>query len=112
MDIDATLLFARSLLGDPEGLWKRANPEQRPRIQRAIYPNGLRYDGELNGTAETSLAFSYSREIQAGKEGMASQSHSSWNRTWEWLREIDGLRPSSTERHATPSDLLGGDLSA
>jgi hypothetical protein len=72
MDIDATLLFARSLLGDPEGLWKRANPEQRPRIQRAIYPNGLRYDGELNGTAETSLPFSYLREIQAGKEGMAS----------------------------------------
>ena len=26
--------------------------------------------------------------------GNGAQSHSSWNRTWEWLREVDRLRQS------------------
>ena len=48
------------------------HPEHRPRLQQAIYINGLRYGGELIGSAETSLAFSYLNEIAAGKEEMAS----------------------------------------
>ena len=72
MNIDETLRFAKSLLGDPAAFWERAAPEHRPRLQKAIYPNGLGFDGKLVGTAETSLAFSYLKDIQARKEDMAS----------------------------------------
>ena len=51
MDVDATLRFARSLLCDPARFWEKAAPEHRPRLQDAIYPNGLEYDGGLVGTA-------------------------------------------------------------
>ncbi len=51
MDVDATLRFARSLLCDPARFWEMAAPEHRPRLQDAIYPNGLEYDGGLVGTA-------------------------------------------------------------
>ena len=43
---------------------------------------------------------------------MASQSHSAWNRTWEWLREVDGLRRSLPERREAASDSLGDGLGA
>ena len=32
--------------GDPAGFWERAAPEHRPRLQKAIYPNGLGFDGK------------------------------------------------------------------
>jgi hypothetical protein len=39
---------------------------------------------------------------------MASPSHSSWNRTWEWLREVDGLRQSLVrEPSGKPSQFSG-----
>ena len=72
MDVEKVLRCARGLLADPAAFWYRAHPEHRPRVQRAIYPGGLCFDGRLIGTAETSGVFSYSREIQARKEGMAS----------------------------------------
>ena len=72
MDIDATLRFARNLLCDPARFWEMAAPEHRPRLQDAIFPNGLEYDGSLVGTAETSLAFSYLRSAAGEVEGMAS----------------------------------------
>ena len=71
MDIDGTPRFAKSLLGDPAGFWK-GSAEHRLRLQQAIYPNGLHYDGELVGTAKTFLASRYSNDVQSRKEGMAS----------------------------------------
>jgi hypothetical protein len=72
VDLDATLDFANRMLGDPAGFWKRAPAAQRPRVQRAIYPNGLRYDQQLIGTADISLAFNYLASIQVASKGVAS----------------------------------------
>ncbi len=71
MKIEEVLSFAHQLLADPAHFWQRSAAELRPRIQAAIYPDGLRYNGELIGTAETSLVFSYLFEVQAGNESMA-----------------------------------------
>ena len=108
MDVTRTLYFATTFLGDPAGFWKRATPEHRPRLPQAIYPNGLRYDGELTGTAETSLAFSCLKEIEVGKEGMASHAHPSWNRTWDWLLEVASLRKALVEPAHAPPGGVGG----
>ena len=54
---DMDLAFAKKLLCNPAEFWDWADHRHRPRIQRAVYPNGLRLDGELVGTADTSLVF-------------------------------------------------------
>ena len=70
--LQSWLRCARNLLCDPARFWEMAAPEHRPRLQDAIYPNGLEYDGRLLGTAETSLAFSYLRSATGQVEGMVS----------------------------------------
>ena len=71
-DIDRAMSFARSLLSDPAEFWLGASAEQRPRLQRAIYPNGLRFKGELIGTEETSLLFAYLPALGTNEARMAS----------------------------------------
>lgn len=72
LDIERSLRFARSLLKSPSDFWQRADSRHRPRLQQAIYPNGLHFDGELTGTTDTSLVFSYLNEFKSEKEGVAS----------------------------------------
>ena len=72
IDLDGLLRFARDLLADPAGCWKSLAPEQRPGFQQAVYPNGLRFDGEAFGTAESSWAFGYLQQEMSTKNGVAS----------------------------------------
>jgi len=72
LDLDGLLAFARPLLSQPGDFWLRADPTQRPRIQQAIYPNGLRVADELIGTTETSLLFSYLNEVASDESEVAS----------------------------------------
>ncbi len=77
MEIGQALGFARRLLSDPARFWLEAQPDKRPQLLRAVYPNGLRFDGERIGTAETSLLFSYlpageAQEEMTQEERMAS----------------------------------------
>ena len=60
------------------------------------------------GTAETSLAFSYLNDIQAGKERPASHGPLSSHRTWEWL----GGRWPPSEPPKRAQNSLSGDFSA
>jgi DNA invertase Pin-like site-specific DNA recombinase len=71
-DVDQALGFARRLLSDPARFWQEASVEHRPRLQRAIYPNGLRFKGDLIGTKETSLLFAYLPALGTNEARMAS----------------------------------------
>ena len=70
MDIKAVMTFAHRLMTDPVQFWQGSPPEARPRIQAAIYPDGLRFSSELIGTAEASMAFSYLTGTDGGSESM------------------------------------------
>jgi DNA invertase Pin-like site-specific DNA recombinase len=89
LDVEGILAFAERVLPRAADLWVQASLEQRQRFQQLFFPEGIAFDG--NGfvrTAVTAPAFSYLREIGAGKEGLVDQLLRSWNRLTKWLAGV------------------------
>jgi hypothetical protein len=53
-------------------VWLEASLTQRRQIQRAMFPEGLPFDGREFGTAPTCLAFCNLRATTGVEDGMAS----------------------------------------
>lgn len=91
-DTEAIVAFAERTLTDLAGLWRRLDPDARQRFQRALFPDGVPYDGRAFGTARTSSLFSGLRLISGAGAGGASLSTPSWNQVASWMRELEDLR--------------------
>ena len=71
-DVEGVLSFAEHVLTNAARLWMEATPEQKTRLQRSLFPEGLRLrDGKI-GTAVTCMAFTQLQGIEAGTSGLAS----------------------------------------
>jgi site-specific DNA recombinase len=57
IDVEGVLGFAEHVLTDAARLWTEAPLEQKQRLQRALFPEGLRLKAGRFGTAVTCLAF-------------------------------------------------------
>lgn len=57
LDVKSILGFAEIVLTDTARLWSDAGLNEKQLLQQAIFPEGLRFDGERFGTAVTCLAF-------------------------------------------------------
>jgi len=84
--------FAEHLVANAGRLWAEGNLEQRQMIQRAIFPEGLTFDGKEVGTGVTCLAFMQLQESDAVQNGMAS--------------------PRGMARVGTPDTFVEGDIAA
>jgi hypothetical protein len=71
-DVEGILNFAEYLLTNTARVWLEASLSQRQQIQRAIFPEGLPFDGRDFGTAPTCLVFNRLAESAAVGNGMAS----------------------------------------
>jgi hypothetical protein len=86
------LAYAEHLLLNAARLWVDANLDQKQRLQRVIFPNGVEFlDGEVL-TSGTASLFNTLREIDLPIEHLASPTVPSWNRVVTWLREVDSFR--------------------
>jgi hypothetical protein len=56
-DVEGVLAFAQEVVTDALRLWLEAVSEQRTRLQRVFFPEGISFDGKGFGTAVTCLAF-------------------------------------------------------
>jgi hypothetical protein len=54
----------------------------------------MRYRDATIESAEISLVFSYFQSFDEADSEMASLAPTSWNRTHEWLSQMEGLRQS------------------
>ena len=69
IDLDVGLAASEHVLSHAADLWRGATLEQRERLQVAVFPNGLVYDGENFGTAVTCIGLSQLRgNSDAGNE--------------------------------------------
>lgn len=91
-DVEGVLGFAEYLLGNVERLWMELGLDQKQQLQRVLFPEGLRFDGEKFGTAVTCLAFKQLAENGELESSLASPVLASWNQITSWLQQIDGLR--------------------
>ena len=72
VDVEGLLAFAEHLLTNAARLWAELELDQKQQLQRVLFPEGLRFDGETFGTAVTCLAFTQLRPSTSSKNGVAS----------------------------------------
>ena len=72
LDIDGVLAFAEYVMTNAARLWMELSLGQRQQLQKALFPNGLHFDGEKFGTAITCLAFKQLGETGEVKSDVAS----------------------------------------
>ena len=92
LDVEGAVAFAEHLLTIAARLWTELGLDQKQQLQKVLFPEGLRFDGERFGTAVTCLAFKQLDESGEAKSGMASPIPASWNRIVPWLRAVEELR--------------------
>jgi len=78
-DVEGILGFAEHLVEHAGRLWVEGTLEQRQMIQRAIFPEGLAFDGKEVGTGVTCLAFMPLARSDGNENGMASPRGSDWS---------------------------------
>ena len=64
IDVEGLLGFAEYVLTNAARMWMEATAEQRPRLQRALFPEGLRLQDGRIGTAVTCMAFTQLQAIE------------------------------------------------
>ena len=72
LDLDATMKFAREVLGDLAGCWNRLDPDQRPTFASALYPNGIYFEDGFIGTAQNSWVVGGFWQPSEGSESLAA----------------------------------------
>ena len=61
-----------NLLRNVGRAWLEASLDQRQRLQKVLFPEGLSFDGEEFGTAVTSLAFNHFEALRPTGTDLAS----------------------------------------
>ena len=72
IDVEGLLGYAEHVLMNAAALWRQATPDERQRLQRAIFPTGLRFRNGAFGSAITCLAFMQIEADASTESGMAS----------------------------------------
>ncbi len=85
-DIEGTLAFAEHLVSHSSRLWMEAGLEQRLRLQKLFFPEGLSYDGKILRTPVTCPFFN-------NLEGTSSQAselveENAFSRTRQVIRRV------------------------
>ncbi|MEO7972314.1 MAG: recombinase family protein, partial [Thermoanaerobaculia bacterium] len=78
--VDDLLTFAKPLLTAPAELWRRANLDQKRRIQSLIFPAGMAVGKKALPTPQTASIFSELRGDNVGKVKMVERSRATSNR--------------------------------
>ncbi len=58
IELEKVLAYAERLMLYPDRMWNESSLEQRQRLQKTLFPNGLEFDGKEFGTAPSPLLFS------------------------------------------------------
>ena len=72
LDVEGILGFAEHVLTDAARLWADVALNEKQLLQQAVFPEGLRFDGERFGTAITCLAFKQLAQDSGAESGVAS----------------------------------------
>ena len=72
LDVEGLLAFAERLLTNAARLWPSLDLGQKIRLQSAVFPRGLEFDGGSFRTPELASVFSYLRAVENQSERLAS----------------------------------------
>jgi hypothetical protein len=87
-DVEGILNFAERVLPRASDLWIQASLEQRQRLQRLFFPEGVAFSGKsFDRAAVKSSLFEYLGPPDGSNENLVDQMFTRWNRVANWLRE-------------------------
>ena len=72
LELDKVLDFADKIVQNPARLWVESSLEQRQRLQKTLFPNGISFDGKEFGTQSSPCFFSFLQEDSGDDYGLAS----------------------------------------
>jgi site-specific DNA recombinase len=72
LDVEAVLEFAERLIENPDHLWIESNLDQKQRLQRVFFPQGLSFTHEGFGTATSNSFFKLLDEFMGKESSLAS----------------------------------------
>lgn len=73
-------------------LWIQASLEQRQRLRRLFFQEGVAFSGNsFDRTVVTSSFFECFRPLDGPQENLVDQTSASWNPAVVWLRRLSGL---------------------
>ena len=72
LDVESVLEFAQHVLHNASRLWTEAFLDQKQRLQKVLFPEGLSFSEGKLGTPKTSLAFNILDAENFEKEKVAS----------------------------------------
>lgn len=93
LDVEAILSFAEAVLPSAAKMWVQASLDQRQRLQRVLFADGLRCRG--NRLYRTAATIPFVNELRAGrrsKQRVVAHSGPNWNHFGPWLQDLDALR--------------------
>jgi site-specific DNA recombinase len=71
LDVEGIMAFAERVLPRASDLWVQSSLDQRQRLQRLFFPEGVAFNGNrFDRTGVTAPAFSYLRPIEGANEGV------------------------------------------
>ena len=91
-DVEAVLNFSEHVILNAARLWTEFSLEQKQRLQRVLFPEGVRFSDAGFGTAATCLIFNLLQQPEAQKTSLAAQTVTGWNQIVQWLHEVNLLR--------------------
>jgi hypothetical protein len=103
-DMEASPGFARAVMTRTYQLWEEADPDQKRRLQKLIFPEGVSFDGEAHGealgTPVAALIFSVLGPEMTAGEHLVDQLRLGWKSIIAWLREVQAWsQPVGAESH-------------
>lgn len=78
-DIEAALNFAEGLILNAERLWIEANLDQKQRLQKVFFPEGMTFLNGNFGTTRTCLFFNHLQVLETPESNLAPQGSVSTN---------------------------------
>ena len=72
IELERVLEFADRIILRPNRLWVESSLNQRQRLQKTLFPNGIAFDGEKFGTDSSPLFFNLIRDDPNDQYGLAS----------------------------------------
>jgi hypothetical protein len=92
----SVLNFAERVLPRASDLWIQASLEQRQRLQRLFFPEGVAFSGKsFDRTVVTSSLFEYLRPLDGSNENLVAQICPRWNRLPEWFELVGAFKDAA-----------------
>ncbi len=71
-DVEAVLNFAAHVILNAARLWTEATSDQKQRLQKVLFPQGVTFADEIYKTAETYLLFKLLQKSEGEKTSLAT----------------------------------------